>query len=301
MTFLEDWQKLNKPKCRWTEGGGHCEADALVKAICGADHACGQSELLVCFDHFAAARLQHPGLDVDEYFSLTAPLFEGFLPHISVEVDADLQGLPVMYRRFEYEKWAREFASGSIFLSTLEQCRTIEDEARRDENEGQLIRDVTAFMDTSNPDHKSQLEATGKFEFGPDATPILNFINTTIVEDVGNAYVLCFSEVENPGDQENQYGEHGIRVTAPYTLFEVITKRLDQLFPLRKAVFGRVQYQSRNVENFTPVNTRRDLIKPPEFSRDQELRMVWFPQRHKIIPQFRLLCVEAHDCCEIMQ
>lgn len=272
-----------------------------MKAICGSHHACGQSELIVCFDHFATASVQHPGLDVGAYYSLTAPLFEGFLPHISIEVDPDLQDLPAMYRRFEFENWAREFASGSIYLSTLEQCRTIEDEARRDENEGRLIRDVTAFMDASNPDHRSQLEATGKFEFGPGASPFLNFLNSTIVEDVGNAYVLCFSEVENPGEREDHYGEYGMKVTAPYTLFEVITKRLDQLFPMRKAVFGRVQYQSRNVKNFTPVNARRDLIKPAKYSHDQEIRMIWFPQRHRIVPKFRLGCLEARDCCEIVQ
>ena len=272
-----------------------------MRSVCGASHTSGQSELLICYDHFAAASLQHPGLDVVQYFNLVAPLFEGFLPHISVEIHDDLQDLSSMYRRLSNERWAQEFASGSIVLSTLEHCRTVEDEARRDENEGRLIRKVSAFMDTANPDHRRQLEATGKFEFGPNANPTLQFDNSTIIEDVGNAYVLCFSETEYPGDQENQYGEHCIRVTAPYTLFEVITKRLDQIFPLRKAVFGRVNYQSRNVTNFTPVNTRRDLIKPVKFSFDREIRMLWFPQKHMIVPQFRLLCLEAMACCEIAQ
>jgi hypothetical protein len=292
---------LNWPKCEWTEGGRLCESDALVKSFCRASHACSQSELFICHAHFAAASLQHPGLDVAQYFNITSPLFEGFLPHISTEIHEDLQALDLMYRRLSNESWAREFASGSIVLSTLQHCRTVEDEERQDKNEGRLIRNVTAFMDASNPEHKSQLEATGKFEFEPNATPVLEFYNSTIVEDVGDAYVLCFSEVENPGHRENQYGDHLIRITAPYTLFEVITKRLDQLFPLRKAVFGRVEYRSRNVKNFAPVKTRRDLIKPPEFSSDRELRMIWFPERHKIVPQFRLWCTEARDCCEILQ
>ena len=186
-------------------------------------------------------------------------------------------------------------------LATLEHCRTVEDDARRDENEGRLIREVTAFMDTANPAYRTQLETTGKFEFGPNANPTLQFYDSTIIEDVGNAYVLCFSEVENPGYQENQYGEHIMRVTAPYTLFEVITKRLDQVFPLRKAVFGRVHYKSRNVTNFTPVNIRRDLIKPPVFSCDKEVRMTWFPRQHVIVPEFRLQCLEARAFCDILQ
>lgn len=103
-----------------------------------------------------------------------------------------------IYRFFSKEKYAKDFITGKIRLSTLHSCRTLENLKARDENEG-IIHPIVSekFIKDSNSkddiDFLSDLKMTRAINIGLNCKNITIKNVSTRSMSMQNAFVLCTS------------------------------------------------------------------------------------------------------------
>ncbi|WP_280564927.1 hypothetical protein [Chromohalobacter sp. 48-RD10] len=198
-----------------------------------------------------------------------------------------------IYRFFDSAFHAADFLEGRIRVSTLEACRGYEDPRRGDKGEGTWTYksgDIKGAAD--NPAVRYVAERIGvKVEGVGGAKTELSISNNTAHTKMTDAFVLCFTMNNTAGFASGTFGEHGVRVIHPQTLFQRITKEIQKSHSLSYSGMGRVEYKERLQVSLQSDPRHIAFIKTPDQYADQvEFRMLWVPQANKKISPFFVSC-----------
>jgi len=190
----------------------------------------------------------------------------------------------VHHQLFRYDKpdISAVILGGSIRVTTLEACRTAENDAARDAGEGQ---DHNLSARISLPRRAAVASCLGF----PSRTEILlgMFLDPgdrggarrAADEKLVNAFVFCSSTIENDAWMKSRFGDCCLRIKDPREFFALVDAALRQVMGSRRlseCVVDRVEYGPRT-NNYRDHTTKHPGFLKPKgapmgFEKESEVR-----------------------------
>jgi hypothetical protein len=223
---------------------------------------------------------------------------------MSEDTDLDIRRGP-LYRAFQ-ERWQAEaLVSGRVWITTLNECRRMEDPLRRDGGEGKLLyRSGEISGPADDPQVRTVARRTGvSYAPGTVGGTVTIRGNLTVTEH-GDVYVLCMSTARMA-----KFGPYCVRISEPQqfllTLGDALVgagrvQQVTATYPDTNCQFGVVWYGDRSYRHLDPGPTHPAFAKPAiPFAEDKEVRAIFRPTRLPIAP-FELPCPDAAAFCELL-
>lgn len=198
-----------------------------------------------------------------------------------------------VYRFFKDSIHADALASGKVWLSTLETCRTYEDPLQGDPHEATHEYNSGYALGGSNDEAFKLIAARSGIHIGPGCSNI-TINNCTAVQKLPDAYVLCTTEHFKPENLGDTFGRYCVEITNPPEFFRRLTAALSRLVSIQQGAFGRVIYQERRYVGLQDPPGPIGFVKPPDRYQDQrEVRFLWTLSTNAKLDPFLL---DAPDC-----
>lgn len=180
-----------------------------------------------------------------------------------------------VYRFLRSEEHARQFASGKIYISTLEACRAYEEEGRGDAEEGYEQRVIDHARGGSNDPAFVELARKVSIHIGEGCSNV-SLRNVKSINSIHDAYVLCTTDQFDPKKLGPRYGEYCVEITNPFAFFNVVTQALLGHTALKEAAMGPIIYKERLIKNMDESPGPIGFVKPPDiYASDREYRFLW--------------------------
>ncbi len=181
-----------------------------------------------------------------------------------------------IYRFFSDKKYAEDFLKGRIRLSTLEDCRKLEEDRGGDPLDGFLTTNVKNLTINWNDEH-SKIILKNIPSINMETSSNIRFVDFNF-NTVLNAHVLCFTKKDS-GYVKSIFGKHGVVIHRPRELYSKICKIMadyDLFFKGAKA--GSVVYEghSHSVYEDNSIQKLGFTKRKSIFENEKEFRMVFF-------------------------
>ena len=223
---------------------------------------------------------------------------------MSEDTDLDIRRGP-LYRAFR-ERWQAEaLVAGRVWITTLNECRRMEDPLRRDGSEGTLRYESGEISGPADDPRVREVARRTGMSYAPGTVggTVTLGGNLTITEH-RDVYVLCMST-----EQMTKFGPYCVRIPQPLEFVGTVGDALvgagrvlqvTATSPETNCQFGVVWYGDRSYRHLDPGPTHPAFAKPAiPFAEDKEVRAIFRPTRLPIAP-FELLCPAAAAFCELL-
>jgi hypothetical protein len=202
--------------------------------------------------------------------SQAAPIFRA--KH-TVEFEHD-PGTPV-YRFFQDPQYADDFLNGKIWISTLGTCRGYENPQQGDPSEATMIYATPGTIQggTKDVDFATMADKLGINLLGNVAN--VTITNASFRDKLEDALVICTTSEYNPDALGKDFGQFCVEITNPNAFFQLLTHELSRRYAIRQYAFGAVHYVERYHEYLDNLPAGIAFIKPPSYSYQKEVRMLW--------------------------
>lgn len=202
-----------------------------------------------------------------------------------------------LYRCFEKREYAEALAGGSVWITTLSECRRIEP-PRGDPNEA-LINYESGAVDSNDPDFKlvaSRLKISAKDGVFPSRCRIINCSKKT---SIGDAYLLCMTKKYQSAFEG--IGKYWVKISNPVEFSRFLTAHLSRHIELRGAWLGTVLYNGVTHIGAAPPPGPIGFVKNPDGYVDQkEVRLLWtVPDNQQPLVPFLLACPDLSRYCNL--
>lgn len=218
--------------------------------------------------------------------------------HGAKTLHVNAQNLITIYRYFREAEHATDFASGKVWISTLNSCRTYEDAERGDKEEGTLEYRTGHIKGDYGDKSFETMARRGGVELKLGATNCT--LNATRKMRIDDAFVLCMAEERTP-QLAKTFGEYCVEIIEPEKFFMLISSRLMDAQKVKECVFGRVNYQARDFSGLEEPPGDIGFVKPVDRYCDQkEVRFLWTVERGMEIKSFSLEVPEIARLCRLI-
>ena len=186
---------------------------------------------------------------------------------------------PELLRFFKKRKYAEEFISGIIRVGSLRYYQCIEDEKRKDPNEGSssftvLDENILTVKTNTNLD-------IGEISVAPG----IMHINAITADPI---YILSCTDPQRAdiAKLKEEFGKHVVRISDPIELGQKLTYKFFELdpkhpFACKKVDCCKVSYGVNQLRDKEPSNheIHKSSIaqKPAKFSKEGEVRLIVIP------------------------
>lgn len=206
-----------------------------------------------------------------------------------------------LYRFFDSEQFADDFAEGRIWFSTLASCRAAEGSERGDPKEGAFVHSINRMNRSDNPTKfDAAMSQTGVF-LGMQGD--ISLEDLTIIGGEPDSYVLCFTQRYAPKTMSAGFGKWCVKISRPLDFFRAITLAIAHVTEIDQAVIGPVEYLGREMTDYDAAKVPKFFLKPRDgYEHQQEIRMMW--NRANIIwspKPFLLPCPEIAPFCSLIE
>lgn len=202
-----------------------------------------------------------------------------------------------VYRFFSEEWQADALASGKVWISTLEICRTYEDPEQGDPQEAiEAYYSGHATGHGNNADFVEIAKRTG-IVFGPECVngTISNNVNIGYLPD---AYVLCTTVEFSPDKLSETFGHYCVEITDPFEFFLKVSSALEKHESIHQAATGKVTYKDRAYTGLQDSPGPIGFVKPVDkYAPQKEFRFLWVPENMDILNPVLLHCPEVKSMC----
>jgi hypothetical protein len=220
------------------------------------------------------------------------------LESVQPKHDRDWDPEAPIFRFFDKEEYADQFAKGKVYLSTLEACRKYENTGRGDRGEasqqyqvGQRIDTNTDFADPL----KQRIAAHLGFTMRPNQNVTLEI--GSVGKELLNAYVLCFTSACNPNLMSEDFGKYCVEIKQPFFFLQFIGAYLNKTHPLNRSDFDKVRYREREFSGMEETPGALGFVKPVEYAGQKEVRMLFSCKDNANIKPFVLNVPQAKELC----
>jgi hypothetical protein len=185
-----------------------------------------------------------------------------------------IREVPVLYRYMRDPLWADGYQkSGDIWISTLGGCRKAENEASRDEGEGNVLRRFS--MTSDDPDWRSLVTQDGHIVIEGNVDGVVFENCGSIISDL-EAFVVCLTGEHHDRDYMNErFGQYCVRIDQPMAFFEELSRALVWSHRLVRGTYWQIRYIGRDLHDHEGLGIPVPCLKPQSFSREREVRMYW--------------------------
>lgn len=182
-----------------------------------------------------------------------------------------------VYRYFDNEDHAAEFAQGKVFISTLKICRAYENPLQGDHEEGferyNTGRPITGSG--SDPAIIAMASNAGiDIGFGVGSITLINNERVSYLHD---AYVLCTTLKAFEGEKLGAaFGKYCVKINNLAGFYAELTKGLALASNITSSARGEIIYRERSYKEFESSPGLIGFVKPPDkYSDQKEYRFLW--------------------------
>lgn len=203
----------------------------------------------------------------------------------------------VVFRFFHDPSHADALVAGNVWISTLESCRRFEDPKQGDPEEGFQRYNSGYSVGNSGDKELELIAAQSGIHIGPGSSNItLN--NNTLVKCLGDALVLCTTELFEPSVLSETFGRYCVEISNPKRFFELVSAQLRETHEISEARFGRVIYKDRFYTGLERPPGPLGFVKPPDkYSEQHEVRFLWSVRTAAVLNPFLLRVPRAAELC----
>jgi hypothetical protein len=108
----------------------------------------------------------------------------------------------------------------------------------------------------------------------PEMTNItLSNVSTYAVNE--DALLICTTAEYNPDALGGDFGSHCVEISQPIKFFKLLTRELAQRYLIDSFAIENVHYRDRHFEYLDTLPVGTAFVKPPRYSYQKEVRMLW--------------------------
>jgi hypothetical protein len=204
-----------------------------------------------------------------------------------------------VYRYFDDEKFANDFAKGIIYVSTLEKCRAYEDPLKGDSEEGYDLYSTGGSVTGNGSDPKFvKMAARANIYIDPRATNVTLEMNSsrTILQ---HAYVLCTTIGFDSDDLENTFGKYCVKIEDVEGFFVAVSRCLASNVGSLRGMRRSIVYKERYSEGMQEAPGPIGFVKPPDkYAAQREYRFLWVKHDEGPVQPLVIDCSEAAQYIE---
>ena len=188
-----------------------------------------------------------------------------------------------IYRFLSSENYAKDFVSGKILVSTLNICRSYENKARGDANEGRQTYHIDKSITggSNDPWFLEALEGSG-IHIGPGCSNITvsNHRSTTYLAD---AYVLCTTIGFSDEALLSDFGNYCVEIFDLVGFAEALDAAVRNKLGTSVGLVGEVTYASQIYKyGEAPPGVIGFVKEPGDYESQREMRFLWEAPNKKI-------------------
>lgn len=188
-----------------------------------------------------------------------------------VEDAKRFKGLP-LYRLFEENWQAESLLNGQIWISTLERCRSFEDDQQGDQYEGSSIYNFSLNTGNRSPTAEEiKYLAHGGVDIGPNCSNITIGKGTT-VNRISNGFLLCTTNDPEKLKKQSSSWKYSVKIDLPPKKLALLltNSMIKQGIPLSCSFsHGWAKYGSERHYNNPELEPQRLAFLKPEKHMDQ--------------------------------
>ena len=199
-----------------------------------------------------------------------------------------------LYRIFREREHADSFFIGQVRVSTLEQCRNLENSEARDTQEGIAVVGIGQTGSSGCAEPQGSLYVDN--EIPQPAVPLVHLGDNTV--KLENAYVLCLS-ADYSDYMRKVYGNYCIMIEKPAAFFYLVNAVMRNLNLIAESRPGPIIYDDNvflNL-NYTSTSGGVGFYKGERFAMENEYRLRLLP----LLPEIEPILIEISSMPSICQ
>jgi hypothetical protein len=203
---------------------------------------------------------------------------------------------PTSVFRYISELYVDDFIAGTIFTTTLGECRRYEDPERGDPVEGMQLYNQGRVSTRDDPEeYVRAMGARLGIEFEGELPNDAVFENNSILRITPDSWVLCTTLRDDPTAMAG-FAKACVEIRAPVEFYRRMTKAILKEVPVSRADCGPIRYAGLVYRDLDPAPGIPGFVKrPDQYAHQREYRFLWAPSPHVPVVPRDWQCEEVTD------
>lgn len=201
--------------------------------------------------------------------------------------------LKTVYRYMNDEDHINQFLKGRIRISTLEACRSYENQEMGDKEEAQEVYTVN-YMASGDPNFFKKSE---KLRLFLPCAPGSVIENCSVINHLPNGFLICTTNRRDDEKFSKDFGRFCIKINDSERFFQIVTQAIRKKFDLLGGHHEKVTYQAQKYSDDELPPGKIGFVKRTRYQWQDEYRFLWLPNNSDIgthllidVPEIKYLC-----------